>query len=73
MLWSTMGRVWMAKAHANVRPRSLMRGPKIIKNTFFVFLDVQIHIFTTFFYGRPCEFERSLGGSRALRAVPGRA
>ena len=32
-LLSTMGRVWMAKAHAKVRPSSVMRGPKITKNT----------------------------------------
>ena len=42
-------------------PRTPRRAPKITKNCFLVMLEAQIHVFPTFFDGRCCGFDRSLG------------
>ena len=60
----------MAKAQAKVCPRSSTRGPKMRKNAFSVILEGQMHVFPMFFDGRPCGFERSLGG---LEGAQGRS
>ncbi len=60
--------VWV---QTKVRPGAPRRAPKIIKNCFLVVLEGQIHVFSRFFDGRHCGFERSLGALGALRGVLG--
>ncbi len=60
--------VWV---QSKVRPGAPRRAPKIIKNCFLVVLEGQIHVFSRFFDGRHCGFERSLGALGALRGVLG--
>ena len=52
-----------------VRPRASRKAPKIIKNRFWLILEGQIHVFPTFFDGRPYGFE---GGFGALGGLKGR-
>ena len=62
--------VWV---RTKVRPRAPRRAPKIMKNCFLVVPEGRIHVFTRFFDGRHCGFERSLGALGGSRGRPGGA
>ena len=67
----TIGRVWRAKAHAKVRPRSSTRGPKMRKNEFFEILEGKTHIFTRFWMVNLADSRSPWGVLGALGGVLG--
>ena len=70
-LLGAMGEVWMVKSLTRACPRGPTKPPEKSKKELFVILEGQMHIFPTFFDGRPCEFERSLGGLGDPQGRPG--
>ena len=56
-----------------VRPRASRKAPKIVKHRFWLILEGQIHVFPTFFDGRPYGFERSFGALGGSKGRPGGA
>ena len=56
-----------------VRPRASRKAPKIIKNRFWLILEGQIQVFSTFFDGPPYGFERSFGALGGSKGRPGEA
>ena len=68
-----MGRVGAVWVRTRVRPRASRKAPKIIKNCFWLILEGQIHVFPTFFDGRPYGFERSFGALGGSKGRPGGA
>ena len=49
------------------------KSSKITKKCFLVMLEAQIHVFPTFFDGRPYGFERSFGALGGSKGRPGGA
>ena len=68
-----MGRVRTVWVWTKEGPRTPRRAPKITKNCFLVMLEAQIHVFPTFFDGRCCGFDRSLGVLGGSKGRPGGA